>query len=66
MFLYKIKAGHFLEWQKVFGNYYGTPKKTVKELLCAGKHVLLCIDVKGAKVVPVSYTHLTLPTSDLV
>lgn len=51
MFLYKIKAGHFLEWQKVFGNYYGTPKKTVKELLCAGKHVLLCIDVKGAKVV---------------
>ena len=50
-FQYKIKAGHFLEWQKVFDNYYGTPKKNVRELLKAGKHVLLCIDVKGARVV---------------
>jgi len=50
-FQYKIKAGHFLEWQKVFDNYYGTPKKNVRDLLKAGKHVLLCIDVKGAKVV---------------
>lgn len=51
MFRYKIQAGHFLEWQRVFDNYYGTPKKVVRELLCAGKNVLLCIDVKGAKVV---------------
>ena len=51
MFQYKIKAGHFLEWQKVFDNYYGTPKKAAKDLLSLGKHVLLCIDVKGAKVV---------------
>jgi len=50
-FKYKIKAGHFLEWQKVFDNYYGTPKKNVRELLKTGRHVLLCIDVKGAKVV---------------
>src|SRR5881392_3567491 len=46
-FQYKIKAGHFLEWQKVFDNYYGTPKKNVRDLLKAGKNVLLCIDVKG-------------------
>ena len=50
-FLHKIKAGHFLEWQKVFENYYGTPKKNIKALLKAGKNVLLCIDVKGAAVV---------------
>ena len=50
-FLYKIKAGHFLEHQKVFGNYYGTPSKSVKDLLKSGKNVLLCIDVKGANVV---------------
>jgi guanylate kinase len=43
MFLYKINAGQFLEWQKVFDNYYGTPKKAAKELLSTGKHVLLCI-----------------------
>lgn len=51
MFRYRIRTGQFLEWQKVFDNYYGTPIKNVKKLLKNGKHVLLCIDVKGAKVV---------------
>ena len=50
-FLYKKHAGHFLESQKVFDNYYGTPKKNVSDLLRRGKNVLLCIDVKGAKVI---------------
>ena len=47
----KIKKGYFLEWQKVFENYYGTPKIFVEKLLLRGKNVLLCIDVKGAQVV---------------
>ena len=55
MFLYKRRAGHFLEWQKVFGNYYGTPKKNVRNLFKRGKNVLLCIDVKGAAVVRRKY-----------
>lgn len=50
-FLKKQKAGYFLESQKVFDYYYGTPRKNVEALLKAGKYVLLCIDVKGAKVV---------------
>lgn len=50
-FLNKKKAGYFLEWQKVFDNYYGTPKVAVLNILSQGKHVLLAIDVKGAKVV---------------
>jgi len=50
-FLYKRRQGHFLESQKVFDNYYGTPKKNVEDVLRQGKNVLLCIDVKGAKVV---------------
>lgn len=50
-FLRKIKAGQFLEFQKVFDRYYGTPRKAVMDLLRRGKHVLLCIDVKGARVV---------------
>ena len=50
-FFYKRKAGHFLESQKVFDNYYGTPKKQVKDFLKKGRNVLLCIDVKGAKIV---------------
>ena len=51
MFDYKRQARHFLEWQKVFDNYYGTPAKNVKDLLKRGKNVLLCIDVKGADVI---------------
>lgn len=51
MFFYKKKAGHFLESQKVFDHYYATPKNQVRRFLRAGKWVLLCIDVEGAKTV---------------
>lgn len=44
----RIKKGYFLEWEKVFDNYYGTPKRQALNLLKKGIHVLLCIDVKGA------------------
>ena len=56
MFLFKKRAGHFLEWQKVFDNYYGTPNKVVQDLLRSSNNVLLCIDVKGAKVVRRKYS----------
>ncbi len=55
MFLYKKRRGHFLESEKVFENYYGTPFKNVRDILLAGKNVLLCIDVKGAKSVKKSF-----------
>ena len=51
MFKHKIRTGQFLEWMKVFDNYYGTPMKNVRAALAKGKNVLLCIDVKGAAVV---------------
>ena len=51
MFHYKRRNGHFLETEKVFDNYYGTPKKSVRDTLKTGKNVLLCIDVKGARTV---------------
>ncbi len=50
-FFLRKKAGYFLESEKVFDNYYGTPKKSVQTLLREGKDVLLCIDVKGAKTI---------------
>ena len=50
-FISERRQGHFLESQKVFDNYYGTPKSNVRALLNKGRHVLLCIDVKGARVV---------------
>ncbi|MEI7998785.1 MAG: guanylate kinase [Candidatus Omnitrophota bacterium] len=48
VFAKRIPRGYFLEWEKVFDNYYGTPKIRVLNLLKKGKYVLLCIDVKGA------------------
>ena len=47
----RLHKGYFLEWERVFDNYYGTPKRRAMNLLKRGKHVLLCIDVKGAKTI---------------
>ena len=38
----------FLEYAKVYGNYYGTPRAYVLEQLKAGKDVVLEIDTQGA------------------
>ncbi len=50
-----IKADGFLEYENVFGNYYGTPRRSVEDLLAKGRNVLLAIDVKGAKTVEKIY-----------
>lgn len=46
-----IKAGDFLEYATVHGNYYGTSLKPVKEALLKGKLVLFDIDVQGHRLV---------------
>ncbi|MEI6891143.1 MAG: guanylate kinase [Pontiella sp.] len=45
----RIKRSEFLEWAKVHGNYYGTLEDTVLYAMEEGNHVLLDIDVQGAK-----------------
>ncbi len=47
----KIKNDEFLEYALVHGNYYGTPKKEIENLLSDGKDVILEIEVQGAKIV---------------
>ncbi|MBR4858529.1 MAG: guanylate kinase [Clostridia bacterium] len=44
----KINEGSMLEYAQYAGNYYGTPKEPVDEMLKAGKAVILEIDVQGA------------------
>lgn len=44
-----IREGRFLEWAKVFGNYYGTDRRKVEAWLSEGVDVLLEIDVQGAR-----------------
>jgi len=46
-----IKAGDFLEYATVHGNYYGTSLKPVKEALTQGKLVIFDIDVQGHRLV---------------
>lgn len=43
-----IKNGEMLEYAVYGGNYYGTPKKAVCNMLEAGKNVILEIEAQGA------------------
>ncbi len=43
-----IAAGDLLEYAEVYGNYYGTPRQYVMDLLNSGHDVLLEIDIQGA------------------
>ena len=44
-----VAAGEFLEWAEYAGNRYGTLKREVDAALKSGKHVLLDIEVQGAR-----------------
>lgn len=44
-----INRREFLEHAKVFGNYYGTPRKPVDGALAAGRDVLFDIDWQGTQ-----------------
>lgn len=46
-----IKAGQFLEWAEVHGNFYGTSLKPIKKALEKGKLVIFDIDVQGHEIV---------------
>ncbi len=43
-----IESGEVLEYTEYCGNYYGTPKKGVEELLKQGRDVILKIETEGA------------------
>jgi guanylate kinase len=43
-----VRAGEFLEWAEVFGNYYGTARAALEHARISGKDLLLDIDVQGA------------------
>lgn len=44
----KIKLGEVLEYTEYCGNFYGTLKKSVDELVLSGKDAVLKIEVEGA------------------
>lgn len=44
-----VNRGEMLEYAKVFGNYYGTPRQPVEDALASGKDVLFDIDWQGTQ-----------------
>jgi guanylate kinase len=43
-----LTADEFLEWARVYGNWYGLPKQAVRDALAAGRDVIVKVDVQGA------------------
>jgi guanylate kinase len=54
-FVTRINNDEFLEYAKVYGNYYGTPKKEVFKQLEDGNDIILEIDIQGALQVKKNY-----------
>lgn len=55
-----IERGEFAEWAVVHGNYYGTSRKTIDDLMERNIDVLLDIDVQGAKQIKALYPEAVL------
>jgi guanylate kinase len=47
-FKQRRKAKKILEWTRYLGYYYATPKDFVERRVQKGRHILLCLDLKGA------------------
>jgi guanylate kinase len=63
----RVHAGDFAEFAKVHGNMYGTLRSEIARVLGTGKHVIMDIDVQGARqfrqAFPQSVTVFVLPPS---
>jgi guanylate kinase len=53
-------AGDFAEWAQVHGSYYGTLRSEVRRVLQSGRHVLMDIDVQGARQFHVAFPDTVL------
>lgn len=43
-----IRQDDLLEYAEVYGNFYGTPREPIEDILAAGEDVILDLDVQGA------------------
>lgn len=66
-FLEMIERDDFLEHAEVFGNYYGTSRVTIEQILASGVDVFLDIDWQGAQQIrtkmPLARSIFVLPPS---
>jgi guanylate kinase len=50
-----IERGEFAEWARIYGNYYGTPRATIEQILSRSEDLLFDIDCQGARQLKESY-----------
>jgi len=66
-FRQKTTKNQFLEWAKVYGNYYGVPKREIEEALKQGRDTIVKVDVQGAatikKILPDAVFIFLMPPS---
>jgi len=55
-----LKAKKILEWTRYLGYYYGTPKEALEKRIQSGKHIGLCLDLKGARILKKLYPNNTV------
>ena len=46
-FLRRVEAGEFVEWEELFGNYYGTLKSELDRAIRDSRHLIFDVDVNG-------------------
>jgi len=67
-FRQQIGSNQFLEWAKVYGNYYGVPAADISNALKRGQDVIVKVDVQGAatikRIVPEAVFVFLMPPSE--
>lgn len=53
----RIRRGDLVEWEEIYGNYYGTLKSEVDRALARGNVMLFDVDVKGALSIKQKYSN---------
>lgn len=59
-FRHRVDAGEFVEWAEYGGELYGTLKSQVDAVLGSGRHVVLDIEIHGARAVRALYPDAVL------
>jgi guanylate kinase len=58
----KVAKGEFFEWEEIHGNFYGTLKAPLDEMVRKGSDVIFDIDIRGAQSVRKHFPKHTVVT----
>jgi guanylate kinase len=56
----RVRAGEFVEWAEYSGQLYGTLRAELDKVLASGRHVVLDIEIQGARAVRQAYPDAVL------